>query len=791
MFTIVKHPQVQYLPRDASEPRPEIINHRNDPDSKRWSEKLRNEEITYKHLKLHRDELLESEIRYKKTIKQLEKEKEELVKVYEPTYDENKVLKSLLEHGPDAVKMKKLRKAEKELGEEVDALKNENKRLAEEMQDLIKKHAPARDELLEKNWKNVLAESKKTIEKNEEKVTQGPFPGKDNEKSKSVSQKRSMREEDEYDLQLDTVEKEIQILLNNVRHIKKQKENLDYASLMRKGAIVRNSVLGNAINEKLDEELTKFKTELDTAKSKHDNIKEQFEQKAISHAEIKKDAVDNSDRKTSSEKTMIIDQCKTYTTRETQTEEPPETKISESDGFSKKVKRKRMRKSNANVAVQTDFPNIINLKTINQEKYIEQYENKKSQIIEANLNMTGKVSSTRMRKNYAKKLVVRLEENPSQDEKSNNVPKHISRILLDKIDETPRRGERPLNVQKEKDKPFVAREVENTERVEKSTIKQQRTFRSDAKNIDELPNRVEKSVNNLKRGKYKQISDKDVAYEAETVPKKSNKDESNTKRKSSDERLPKLKNTNMSDARRDFPKSKVKSKSVEHLNKLQDVSDYENMIMNPRTDIMNIKTNNINSKGNMARMPKSRFERKPNDGFRQSRVKSKSSAEIRLVPTHSKPSAKKHRIPVNLPLDDKSSVVSSPISSWKSESDLPIFPESDTDSVKPSKDFRLTVKRKNNYVHLRGVLDDDESDEKRDESAYDKVLHDLNNQQKESAREVYQDFNKTVHKFREYKSSSREKQKLKNTRYGIQPNILPQAPLTFSERASYQDINIH
>ncbi|XP_060592239.1 uncharacterized protein LOC132746964 [Ruditapes philippinarum] len=775
MFTIVNYPQVHYHRRDASEPRPEIINHRNDPDSKRWSEKLRNEETTYKHLKQHRDELLESEIRYKKTIKQLEKEKAELIKIYEPTYDENKVLKSIIEHGPDAVKMKKLRKARKELGEEVDTLKDENKRLTEQMQELIKKNEPMRDNLLEKNWHDVLSESKKTKE-NETVVAQGPFPAKDNEKGKKVPEKKNMKEDDEYDLQLDTVEKEIQILLNNVKYIKKQKEKLDYAILMSKGAIVRNSVLEKAIYDKLDEDLTKFKTELDIAKSKHDDIKEQIEQKEEDKAKLKTDPVINSDNKTGSEKTMVLDQPETYTTRETQTETLTEQKPVETDQH--KVKKKRTIKSNSNIAVQTDFPNVLDLKSINQEamKYIEQYEIKKSKIHEAKFSMSEKVSSTQTRKNYAKKLVVRRQESPMMDRTSNDSMKQINKVFLNRVDQPRKKVQMPTNAQKRMDEALYAREEENVDIVDRSANKEKKRSKSLAATGGDSANRVVKQINSQGKIKDKQqLPTKDVSHTEETVPMKSNQKLSKMNRNTHVEHLPRLRNTNMSYAQSNFQKSKIEPKSVDQLKREQDIYDYENMIMNPKANVANPA----------GRLQKPKLDRNRLGNIKQSRFKSKSSLDINQASTHSRASARKHRLPVTLPPIDRISIRSGSVDSWKSESDLPVFSESETGSIKPIKDFKLVIKKKKNLMHLRGVLDG-EVIEKRDESAYDEVLHDLHNQQKQSARDVYQEFNNTVHNFRDKKYNANEKQKHTKKRHEPPSDIIEQAPLTFIERPSLE-----
>ncbi|XP_045211128.2 myosin-11-like [Mercenaria mercenaria] len=730
MFTVVNHPHEFEYRRNVGEPRPEIINHR-EQETKRWSEKMRNEENTYKHLKKHRDSLLESELMYKKTIKELEKEKAELIKIYEPTYNENKVLKSVLEHGPDAVKMKKLQKARKELGEEVEALKDENKKLTEQMQEIIKKNAKARDIVLEKSWKDVLADSKKKKEKNGKNHTQWPFPSKEVDRNKNTIEKDSMNEDDVYDLQLDNVEKEIQILLNNVKYIKKQKEKLDYAISMGKGAVVRNSVLENAIHDKLDEDLNTFKGKLKNAKRKHDDIKQKMEQKEKDVTERRIEGEENAEKKPLTERTEVLDKTKSYKTSETQTDgqtglkhdgsanspnelkshkkrynKPQSDRAIQTDfpkteqvrKANKEVNRaiqtdfpknEQVRKANkeTNRAIQTDFPKTEQVRKANKETYLDQYENKKMKLREAKEMSSQKVSSRKVRTEYAKKLVVR-------------------------------RGASPNRLEITYRDPVDSCQVKDT--------------KQDKKNV---PVKRTQAVHSNDRDKF-------------------------------DERLPVLTKAKNSNTRTNLINARPKSEGDDYLSNQQNISDYKDMIMIPETDVV--------------RMLKHSYSKKPRNNFEKSKIKSRSNIDVRRTEPFSKHIAKKN-VPASLPATSRYSnePVLEETHSWKIESNLLNYADNQMNSVKPVKEFKLVVPMQNNFVHFKDELGNEEMD-KRDESAYDEVLVDLKNQHRQSAQDVYQEFERTVQTFREYKDTAREKNKRQQNKSGLFPSIVSQDHIRFT-----------
>lgn len=279
MYTTVPRPEIIDHRPKSGEPLPQIIDHRGTENVGR----RRKEQLPYDTLKKHRDILLEAEYKYKRTIKDLEKEREELVVTYENTYQENRQLKSILEHGPDAAKMKQLAKQKKEQEDLVDRLQDDNKKLEERLQQLEKLVNPAKNDILEKNWKETLDRVRKKREEEDSIPTQGPFAGGKLFKKKRIAiDDTQMEELDTYDLQLDSIQKETQVLLNKVKQLKREKEQIDYTLLMGKGAVTRNAVVANAISEKLNRDLNKYAIRLEKLKIKHKGAKRYVEEaKAI------------------------------------------------------------------------------------------------------------------------------------------------------------------------------------------------------------------------------------------------------------------------------------------------------------------------------------------------------------------------------------------------------------------------------------------------------------------------------------------------------------------------------
>lgn len=269
MYTTVTHPEVDdYKTRSPGQPLPEIFDHR------QFTKRSRKEQLPYDTLKRHRDTLLDAENKYQKAIRKLEKEREDLIVTFEHTYQENTKLKSILEHGPAAAQLKKLSKDKKQQKGLIERLEEDNMQLGRRLKMLERMDNPAANDILEKDWKETLAKVRHIHEDEDAIRTQGPFNGGKLFKKKRIAVDNPHFDElDTYDLQLDTIQKETQVLLNKVKQLKQEKDRIDYSVLMGKGYLTRNAVLANAISEKLNRDLNKYAIRLEKLKLKHKGAK--------------------------------------------------------------------------------------------------------------------------------------------------------------------------------------------------------------------------------------------------------------------------------------------------------------------------------------------------------------------------------------------------------------------------------------------------------------------------------------------------------------------------------------
>ncbi|XP_045211126.2 uncharacterized protein LOC123562563 [Mercenaria mercenaria] len=275
MFTVVPTPEVKDH-RDqraaSGEPVPQIIDHRHRTQPREnWLDGRKSKQETYESIKAQRDNLVQSEFKYKKMIKELEKEKEDLLKVYEPTYNENERLKSHLLHGPGAQKIKKLKQEKRELMSELEIVKEENVEITDRVKELEKMFLSEKDYYLEKKWREAIERGRKRREEKDAGIsTQGPLTNARKPKKRDLKtvKDEEFEKQDVYDLHIDNLEKETQILLNKIRQLKQNKENINYANFIGKGAVTRNAAIANAINEKLERDLETFEERLENLRKK-------------------------------------------------------------------------------------------------------------------------------------------------------------------------------------------------------------------------------------------------------------------------------------------------------------------------------------------------------------------------------------------------------------------------------------------------------------------------------------------------------------------------------------------
>lgn len=754
MFTIVRKPQIIDNRRSVEEPHPEIINHRDEKQqSQKWTRKMKMEEATYKNLRKHRDELLESEMIYKKTIKELEKEKAEIIQIYEPTYQENKVLKSLLQHGPDAVKIKKLQKDRKELKEEVEKLHDENNKLTEAMSEIMKKHTMARDYVLEKNWHEILTSNK--TNKREMKIPQGPFlveEDKNENKDRSLHENEDLHNQDIYDLELDSVEKEIQIILNNVKFLKKQKRKIDYAVMVGKSAIVKNSALEKAIYDKLDDDLNAFKGNAKRAKKKQEVLKQKLaeNEKDLKSREIVANDVHKNEIKY--ETFGETDEIKSYNTNGTQTDVIAEQK-NVSPTFS--ISHKKSVNKSKNRAVQTESSQLGDVSISNSERntYLDQYEKKKMQLKEVIRTESKTTSSKKIALEYAKKLTVRKQESKKDIIKNVNAADYSMQRSEDKEHKTKNSYYDSSLKDTSRFSKTKKSNVPSDEYADKLVERKNKIFPYENEIADRVPRGLENSASQGKTA---------IESKMDSIQRKRNKPVYSNFRDLLSERG---NFTKISHKRSRLSDSRIKSRSVGDLN--ADLKqDYRDKIMLPGIDTLK-------------QVPVDQGRTSVNTS-RKEQVKSlRHNSDVKVTGSLTDIAFKRDKVVSSLPAKGRR-IKDEHV--WKSESDLHAFVENEEDENRPVKEFKCWIPQKDAYVHFRGEFQSDKI-QHRDESAYDEVLFDLDRQHKLEGQDVYQEFQKTVKNFKEYKESIRETQKNRIIESGFFPSIVPHAPVKFTTDA--------
>lgn len=276
MFTTVTKPKVADHRFTPDQPVPEIIDHRlRGPRDGRWSTGQTASHKTYDSIKHQLEVSIATEKKLTGRIKELEKENEKLLEVYESTNTENNILKSHMKHGPSAQKIKQLQKDKKEIEDELNKKVEENQILFDQIKEFEQTAITTKDLYVEKNWRKAVEMGRQRREEKDAAVgTQGPFKEANYKQKKGKNMTDELFEtQDSRDLQIDNLEKGTLILLNNIRLFKQNKEDIDYANFIGKGAITRNKAVKDAINEKLDRDLESFANRLDALQRKAKHLK--------------------------------------------------------------------------------------------------------------------------------------------------------------------------------------------------------------------------------------------------------------------------------------------------------------------------------------------------------------------------------------------------------------------------------------------------------------------------------------------------------------------------------------
>ena len=233
---------------------------------------------TYETVKSERDALKESDKYYKRRIETLEAENRELLKSYQGLYDENKLLITKLENGPDAQRIRGFREEIKRLEEKVEKLQSQNHLYENELQATKKEY-------------NTSIEDKKRVHeamKIERQLNTDKMDKIEKENKEKAEQNEKLDKQiQEYEMRIKNYEEESEGLLNRYKDIKAENIKLETKFKKQKNLLedeLRETKLNNTDMAKeiimLKSKLTKLESEYNSVKIDLEAASKQVEYQA-------------------------------------------------------------------------------------------------------------------------------------------------------------------------------------------------------------------------------------------------------------------------------------------------------------------------------------------------------------------------------------------------------------------------------------------------------------------------------------------------------------------------------
>ncbi|XP_060592247.1 protein Daple-like [Ruditapes philippinarum] len=218
----------------------------------------------YEAVKSERDALKEIEKTSKRRIEALEKETADLLSSYQGIYDENRVLRSKVEHGPNAQKIRNFRNEIKRLEEKVSAQRTENNMLSEEIASLQKQF-------------NIISEEKKRIDdafKMErslhiEKTTNAEEENKD----LYAKIERLERQQEEYERRVKNYDEESEGLLSRYKELKRDNLKMETKFKKQKDMAEEEIRETKELNKEMAKEIIVLKTRQAKLQAEFNSVK--------------------------------------------------------------------------------------------------------------------------------------------------------------------------------------------------------------------------------------------------------------------------------------------------------------------------------------------------------------------------------------------------------------------------------------------------------------------------------------------------------------------------------------
>ena len=219
-------------------------------------------------LKSERESFRQAEIGYKKKILALEEEAESLLKSYQGIYNDNKILRSKLQHGPDATKIKSFRNEIKRLEESLTELRKDNEKQKSETKSIEKELKKSKDE--NKKLEESLQNEKKMQENSSAAVVK---------ETKVLQSKVNDLEKkcEEYEFRIKNYEQESDGLLGRYKELKHENLKMESKYRQQRGLIDEEVKDTKETSKEMAIEVMRLKAKLGKLDTEYHSLKLDYE----------------------------------------------------------------------------------------------------------------------------------------------------------------------------------------------------------------------------------------------------------------------------------------------------------------------------------------------------------------------------------------------------------------------------------------------------------------------------------------------------------------------------------
>lgn len=218
----------------------------------------------YEAVKSERDALRESEETSKKRIEALEQETNNLLKSYQDIYEENRVLRSKLEHGPNSQKIRTFRNEINKLEDNVAMLRSQNELLTDELSSVQKQV-------------NNVSDAKRRLDdafKMERGLHVDKTSGLEKESNKLQEKiERLEQQQGEYERRVKNYDDESDGLLNRYKELKRDNMKMETKFKKQKNLIDEDMRDTKETNNEMAKEIIRLKTKLAKLQTEYHSVK--------------------------------------------------------------------------------------------------------------------------------------------------------------------------------------------------------------------------------------------------------------------------------------------------------------------------------------------------------------------------------------------------------------------------------------------------------------------------------------------------------------------------------------